>query len=527
MDKALKRTLLLAAIVLAVCWRLVFAGPTVIYVSQNAQTPFTGGNNCNGKNTFSVASFNGGAWSVPITVYLCGTITSAIVPPNGGTVGNLMTIVFDTGASIQMPALPTSGGINLSGLSYVVVDGGGGNCGFVNQQSNITCSTGFIESTANGTGLANQIASVGINANSTSNVEIKGLLIGPIYQHTSTSDTTQSAPGPEGISFQSATSLNVHNDTIHDCAWCLTGVGTTLTFEHNEVYNVDHGVGIGGTNSGITIAFNHFHDYANWDQSNNAFHHDGVHLFSTGTNTFNGANVYANLFDGDQGANLTSPGMYIESASTGATIENIVVADNVVLTHSGRLSCCGLVGFYTTAGGATATNGTAINNVLIGYYFAGTGACLDAVGWSNVTFENNLVQGCQNQVTIDAASSITAVDYNDYDNLSSDQSCGAGCNTFSWHGSIFASFATWKTDCSCDSHGRNDTVTQVSLNGVGRPFSGSTVLGNGVDLTGMGSPITTDFLTLNWPSSGAWNIGGYSTQVPSPTSSTGAIVGTL
>lgn len=510
----MKRTLPFLAVLIALIYKFSLAGPVVTYVSQNAQTPFIGGANCNGKNTVSVATFNATSLVNGEIVWLCGTISSQIVPFNGGAGGNPIQLDFDTGASIQMPALPTSGGINLGGFSHFVIDGGGGSCGWINQQNSL-CSGGQIESTANGTGQANQIASIGINANNSSDVEIKGLVIGPIYTHTSPSDTSQSPPGPECVSLQSASSILIHNDTMHDAAWCLTGTVATLTVNNNEFYNTDHGLGFGGANSAFNIKQNHFHDWINWDQGS-TFHHDGIHLWASNGVTFNGATVAGNLFDGDQGTQVTAA-IYNEQQSTTGTIENITDADNVVIVHSGRLSCCGWISFYTTASGGTATTGAAINNTIVGYYSAGTGACLDSVGWLLMTFENNAINGCQSQVTIDANSTISAVDYNDYDNLSSDQGCGAGCNTFSWHGSIFASFATWKTDCSCDSHGRNDTVAQMNFTGLGRPQSGSTVLGAGVNLTGLGAPITSDFLTLTWPSAGAWNMGAYSTQQPTST----------
>lgn len=489
---------------------------TTIYVSQAAQTPFSGGTNCNGNNTSSVATFNAASLSNGEIVWLCGTITSALTPQNGGSLSQPVLMQFDTGASIQMGALPTTGAIVLTGLSNITVDGQGGNCGWLWNMNN-TCSVGQIESTANGSGLANQIASIAILAGGTTNVVIKGLRLGPVYTHTLASDTTQSPPGPIAVDFVGATNITIQNNTIDDCGWCLTGTATTGTFQNNEIYNVDHCLGLGGTNSGITFAHNHCHDFANWDQTGAAFHHDGLHLFSTSTNTFNGANVYGNLFDGDQGANVTSPGMYFESASTGATIENIAAWNNVVITHSGRLSCCGLISFYTTASGATATNGTAYNNTLIGYYQAGTGACFDSVGWSNILWKNNVVNGCQSQVTIDANSTLTAVDYNDYDNLSADQGCGGGCNTFSWHGSIFASFTTWKSDCSCDSHGRNDTTAQMNLSSLGRPLAGSTIIGAGVNLTSVGNALL-DYDITGTPRSAvsAWDLGAFVYPVTPP-----------
>lgn len=50
----MKRTLPFLAVLIALIYKFALAGPVVTYVSQNAQTPFIGGANCNGKNTVSV-----------------------------------------------------------------------------------------------------------------------------------------------------------------------------------------------------------------------------------------------------------------------------------------------------------------------------------------------------------------------------------------------------------------------------------------------------------------------------------------
>lgn len=485
----------------------VMHASVIRYVSQ-AGGSFTGGSACNGQTAISVATFNATSNGAGDHDFLCGTISSAVVPTGNGGSGSPVTITFDVGASIQMPALPTSGGLNLSGLSHYLIDGGGGSCGFVSFAV-ATCSVGAIESTANGTGQPNQIASVGINANSTTDVEIKGLLIGPIYTHTSPTDTSQSPPGPLCVSLQGAATINIHNDTMHDAAWCLTGTVATLTVQSSELYNTDHGLGFGGANSSFTVSGNYFHDWVNWDQGS-TFHHDGIHLWASNGLTFNGATVCNNLFGGDQGSSVTAA-IYNEQQSSTGTIENITDCNNVVLVHAGRVSCCGWISFYTTVSGGTATGGSSLNNTILGSYTAGTGACLDSVGWLLIRFENNNVTGCQNLITVDVNSTVTAINGNEYENIQTDQGCGLSCNTYSWHGTITPGFAAWQTNCGCDAAGRSDTLAAINVNPTGRQLTGSTLIGNGLNLTSLSiTPLDSDILGNARPGGAtAWDIGAY------------------
>ena len=219
-----------------------------------------------------------------------------------------------------------------------------------------------------------RVASVGILATSTLQIEVKGLMIGPLYLHTFIERHSQSPPGPVCISFTSANDLNVHNNTMHDAAWCLSGSGQFDTFTNNEIYNFDHGVGMGGTITTLAVGTNRFHDMANWDPTGAALHHDGVHVFDVGSTTTNGVTVNNNLFDGDQGANVTAE-IYLEHASSSGTIENASVFNNVIVIAPTRVSCCGWISFWNTAGSGTGTTGAAYNNSIYGAYVGGTGNC--------------------------------------------------------------------------------------------------------------------------------------------------------
>lgn len=481
------------------------ASASNIYVAQTSAGAANGADCADSRPVSSLAK---GDWAAGNTIHLCGTITSSVTAQGSGASGSPITLLFEPGAKLSAPAISSGGGIVLSNQSYIIVDGGSTvSCGYVNG-SNVTCNNGIIQSTANGTGLANQVASVGIQAGDANNIEIRNLVIGPIYIHTSTSDLSQSAPGPLCVQFDGANNVSIHNNTMHDAGWCLNGGGgpsTNLNIYNNEIYRVDHGVGIGNANTNINIYANHFHDFANWDTSDNSFHHDGIHLFGVTGAVINGANEYNNLFDGDVGYNTTS-WVYNEGLTN-----NIHMYNNVAVMAPGRTSCCGVLGFY--GNGYTGSNNSAYNNTVIGAYVAGTGSCMEASTQTNVTFRNNIMVGCQNLIGITGDSTVASggLSNNVYEDIGTDYHIGNGANTFSWGGSMFPSFTTWVKD-SGETGAVFGTLSSININTTtGVLGAGSIAIGAGANLTGL------DITTLDLDKSGtprpsgsaAWDAGAY------------------
>src|SRR5262249_49183837 len=97
------------------------------------------------------------------TVGLCGTITSELDAQGSGTPGNPITILFTAGAKISQPAVWA---FNVSNRSWITIDGG---------------TNGIIESTSNGTGLANNEATKAIQANPCSNCTFKNIHFNNLY----------------------------------------------------------------------------------------------------------------------------------------------------------------------------------------------------------------------------------------------------------------------------------------------------------------------------------------------------------
>ena len=276
----------------------------------------------------------------------------------------MITLYFESGAKISEPFCPSTGCLNLSGRSYITVDGGVP-CGSA-VTNKATCN-GTIESTANGTGLANQQTNVvGINVNGTSNVLIENMLIQNMYVHTSVSDTAVTGqPFPSGIEQGSAatSNLTIHDSTLHDANWQIAFVGngavTNLDLYNLDVYNSDHCFAVGVTTQAddtILIHDNHCHDESNWDTTADAYHHDGVHVYSnsgTGGHVTN-VYIYNNLFDGAPGVNSTSA-IFLESTSGSTNYNQVTAYNNVFAENAGQSWANGYENNFNANGSTNST----------------------------------------------------------------------------------------------------------------------------------------------------------------------------
>src|SRR5271157_3872247 len=112
-----------------------------IYITQNTSGSDSGAD-CT--NAHSAAWFNANGVGGN-TYHLCGTFTgtagSTMLTPPSGSAGNVLTVLFESGAVLTSPAWgsTSAGAITLSSSSYVTIDGG---------------TNGVIQNSANGTGLA-------------------------------------------------------------------------------------------------------------------------------------------------------------------------------------------------------------------------------------------------------------------------------------------------------------------------------------------------------------------------------------
>lgn len=522
-----KKTALLFAIIFA-CAGWSFASAANIFITQsgspqgacttNVQTPAFFNN---------AANWGSGASQIgPGTiVHICGTFTALaeaqepatqsvntniLTAQGSGASGNPVTILFDTNAQMTSPAFgaDSNAAIVLDGSSFLTVDGG---------------TNGVIQNTNNkDTGL--DVFSTGISAKPCNNCEIRNLSIVNIYVHPQNGKTHASGLDQtleRAIDF-SGSNWSIHDNTIHDCGWCLfqaydSGDTNTQIF-NNNVYNMDHGWALATSNAAaFTSAFfhdNHFHDTANWDASGCPFHHDGIHTFGTSGSSIDGLNIYNNLFDGNWGQCPTGY-VFIEGggSSTPSHLRSMTFYNNVILIPSGAVENTN--SWVDIASGESGAQ-RVFNNTFIGPNNTDNTLCIAMQNLSSIKFENNAISNCGDPVDIDN-SIIAAVDHNFYGTV-----CGTG-NCFIFNGSFTGNFAFWQQACHCDAGSIQNASAKLNIDGS--PLAGSPVLLEGLNLASLGlTALTSDTSKGNTrtpiprPSTGAWTTGAYqaATGAPNP-----------
>jgi len=502
---------------------------TTRYISQSAGT-FSGGSACNGQTTITPAAFNSLAPSPGDVAYICGKIiipanTTGIEVNGSGTSGNPVIIRFDSGAVLASPVWPadgTGGAINIGGNSYITIDGNGGANGWIQ---------GVIEATANGDAGAACLSgsctyhgdSNGIEATDNANyITIQGLAIIDMYV------TAKGVPNGGGgtciYDHGNISNWTITNNLMHDLGWCInlqydSGTSTGITISNNEIYNIDHGVALGGPHAGntltnVNIYGNNIHDYSNWDTPSNTWHHDGVHIWGyndDGSDKISNVNIYDNKFGGCIGQNVTSH-IFIE-ANVPST-SNVKIYNNTLIDTCNGNDNGGLINIDDT-------NEFVYNNTFIG---TSGDTCMGVSNATNVTFSNNVVSGCGTLIWVDKTGSFVSggVHNNLYANCS-------GSNCFAYRGNYSGVLSTWQSATGQDAK-PSTYVSNANLSSVGVPQSGSAVFGVGANLTSLGIiTLNTDIVGTARPASGSWAAGAYAGSRSSggpqpPTGLTGTVV---
>jgi hypothetical protein len=511
-----------------------------IYIAQNAAGA---GNGADCADAYAVSFFNTSAnWGTSAgqigpgtTVYLCGTISTELTVNGSGSSGSPITISFQSTAQISLPACDnTNGCLNVSGVSWIVVDGGTP-CGPGTTCATSLSGTGVIRETANGSGLANQQDSIAINAQGgCSNCEFRNLIVGPVYQHTSSSDThnfgADSALYMKGCN---GCTTKVHDLTIHDTTSAVTYVPASSGDAGLQVYNVyaynyNGGVNIAGSGSsnilsGATIHDSTWGSTANWDAAGCPYHHDGIHVWGSGGGQILGVNYFNNVVTGNYGACATGAAFF-EGYTGNENLYNNLFLITYAQDNAGIVNLNGFnIGFY--------------NNVILGNLQSGD-ICFE-VGYSaegspfytpSISFENNAVENCHGLAVQNNNPTLIAWDHNGYGELPSG-------STLVYNGTWYYTLASWQGACACDLHSvtplTGGIAGSLNLNAVGVPASGSPVISAGVNLTSLG--ITTlnrdtsagGTVTPNTRSTtAAWDIGAYtySSGVPVPPTSLSSVL---
>lgn len=440
------------------------------------------------------------------TVHLCGTITAAagasgfLTAQGSGTSGNPITVKFEPNAVVQSPNFGVNGAIDLSGRSWITVDGGG---------------TGTIQNTLTGT--SGGACPGGPCAFSTghpliemssgggaSNILITNLNCWDIYMHLSTSDTSG---GGECVSFINNNNITIDHVICHDGPECANGWGNNIVIAFNEFYNCNRCITFGSNSptSSLIVHDNYIHDHDNWNTTGDVFHHDGIHMFPGSAGNMSGVQIYNNVW-ANLGTCCTTAQIYFEGNFT-----NPIVYNNLC-TDSESVRLC--MWFDTDIGGAT-SGAQVYNNTMSNGGFTCTGGC------TNMTFKNNIFikQGtCSGSLwNMNSGASVTAMDSNVYETITS--SC-----QISYSGTSYSSLAAWQSAAGFDTNSVNGSLSQINLSADWHLQAGSIATSAGANLTSLGiTALNSDKAGLARPASGPWDIGAYASgsTVARPAAPTG------
>jgi hypothetical protein len=477
-------------------------------------------------------------------VHLCGTIGTTVVNAGSGAIGNPVTVIWESGAKLSQPVCPATGCLNGNGKTDFVYDGGGTGNPFLGT----FVPNGTIESTANGSTLANQVgASELANFDGASRITIKNMLLQNAYVHTVATDHAPSPPDPSASHATSVSTLTVTNSQIHDVLWAIyTGLSSSnVSVTYTEIYNADHNVAVGVTNQTTdTVLINHdlFHDWANWDTTatlcggSSCYHHDGVHLYQVGNvgGIYKNVFISNNKFYGDQGVYNTA-GIFNEGATVGTSM---TAFNNVFLSPASRTWNNGMLCLTVGDGGAA----KAYNNTLV--TVSGEDHPLNKLQGTNSDFRNNvtvLSSPGSGGPGVNSIGSTTptfvggGLDYNFYGFTPSNATyfiaCVSNCS--------FANFTQWKAFFAAGSGQEANSIVDSPSNfavntSTGIPGVGSTLFEKGTNLsalcTGNLTDLCTDFAGVARPaapakwSPGAFQFGGSISPVLSPPTNVTAVV---
>lgn len=465
-----------------------------VYVAQNA-TGGDLGSSC--ASAHSASWFNTAAnWgtgtskvSAGDTVHLCGTFSGAVgstmlTIQAAGAAGNPITIVFEPDALLTSPAWGSAltGAIQCTGKNYIVLDGG---------------TNGRIVNTANGTNLANHRSSIGVLFDGCNNSTIKNLTIDKIYVHTPNMNDPNANSALSTVAINmSGSNVSIIGNTTTD-AQAAVGGGTygsadsNFEISGNSITNCNRCVVIGVSTTSYTGVKIHDNDFGGgaylWDQPDNYFHHNAVHVFNTTSGSVNGLEIYNNYVHGSWGAdnasNHTTSMFFVETtaSSTPTLIYNNVMAgySRMSMPTNGYIFC-------KITGNACSIYNNTILGVNDGAHYGTAIACNSP---QTVNISNNLIAYMTAIDNVCARRTINNNVYNDVD-------AWAGYNSFSaWQGAGY------------DVNGR---TASAALTTAYRPGTGSSLIGAGANLSSVGVPtLNSDKAGTVRPSSGSWTSGAY------------------
>jgi hypothetical protein len=434
-----------------------------IYVTQTGSGAGTSCQDAHSAAWFSNSAnwgLGAGQISAGDTVHLCGTFVGTAGQQLLSARGGSITILFEPGTLLTSPVWSANGAINISNLSNVTIDGGG---------------TGVIENTDNGTGQRYRWSSRAIDAQNCAGCVVKNLTVANLYVHTSLKDTTVAQTAVNCVNFVGSNSFTVTSITCHDAGWGLAGNGNNLTISHNEIYNVDHGVAVGasGNVNGFSIHDNHIHDFANWDTSKNAYHHDGVHMWGQSGGAISNGTIYNNLFDGDSGVNITGD-IFLQDS-----VQNVAVYNNIFTALPNRTNhTLWFEANSTTMPNGPASGNSAYNNTIEAGGHSEGGALLISNQLNFSAYANVLIGGQSDISLMGGLDTWSRIDNNVYEDLLS----FGDNNAFGYFGKSYQTLSEWTRVCGCDANSTFLPPSELQILSTGQLAAGSPVGTAGANL---------------------------------------------
>jgi hypothetical protein len=529
-----------------------FGSATNVYITQSGNASGNCTSNVQTPAFFNNASNWGNAANQigpGTTVLLCGTLTfaaggSGLTVQGSGASGNPVTIKFDTGATVQSPAFGGTwnsggGGIFISGVSYITVDGNNQSGVVQNTQNgspSVTCP--------NGSACAYQQSSYGVKIRASNNITVQNLTITNIYyqcgaQGSSCTDVAGLDTADIGID-GAGTSTPSSNLLIagNYLAKSRTGVGATfattsisgLEIKNNTFF--DHGwqMTIQGANANaatnVLIHDNDVSGFADWAAPQDPIHTDGIITFTgstPGTPTYK-PYIYNNYFHGGFNGSYSTAYVYCSGPDDGASTtvnESCYIFNNLFVTPDDTTAIW--LGANTSI---LSGPHNIYNNTFVGPCTgtSGFGVVLDP-NPGTINWLNNVVYNLGVQMTSYATTQsgffaqVASSNHNVWNS-----SCTPGWNyNFGGSGTTLQ-YASWR---SAGGYDAASSVSSPNLSGTYTLNSGSAAIGLGANLTsscsGNLAPLCTDKAGNPRPSSGAWDAGAYQSNANSPAPPAGLV----
>lgn len=445
------------------------------------------------------------------TVHFCGTITNNVKIQNGGSPGNPITFLFESGCKFTRAAWGTAPELTANQTNdpiYFISAGGSVLSDFVIDGG----ANGIIENTDNGVGKTFTNNCIGVYLVScATNVEVKNLNINNLYFRTQ--GTTNDIAGGQGVEMQgSMTNCSIHNCTVTMVGngivmYWSAGYSTNLQVYSNTVTFCSWGVAFAAQQANAICdqsyvwgnRLNHFEN--NSGNGNN--HLDGIISFITLSSQWStNLNIHKNWIGPDLATNQTTAAIFLNDLNSAGCPDGCLTSQHYIgpFIYNNKLEGSNVMGGWSD--GYISAQGSPVriwNNTVVSM---GSGNAIKIDG-GHIDCRNNLTRHVGTTFYLPYGL-LTNSDYNvwSYDN---DPNHGFGRQTnggtWGWFNWITNSILGYTMD-------GNSSTNIPSLDANDVPTAGDTVArGHGTNLTSFG--ITTDFYGNARPASGAWVIGAF------------------